>query len=371
MSTVGGIVKWWKEFQSHQVLLLMIVGAVFFSGFSVNDNYLMQEKMPEVSDPLIGVAAYLSVGAVIGVLLHTFLLATALGKIVDADHNPNEFRHGVIDRKALLCALAAGAIGSIATAATLWAYQGFSAAIVRPMAVLSLVLIILWENKNSLKRMFLMVVVILLLFLGVTGVSLSPFISTTGPSFDSGKFMVLFLVFFLGANIVTTVDELLGKEGSRNSNGAVFSFWRFVALTVTGVIIATGYSAYVGLLGEYVRTMWEFVKSAWLSILLTMMLVFPGMGWKQTAKRYTTAGVVNVYYTMVVFFTPVLTLIFRPGIENGLPKSPEGVVLMVVSVIAVFIATLLSVSIESQKSPRQMFRDLVRPPKVETKERIA
>ncbi len=344
------LVLWWKKFQSKHTKWLLLLGALFYAAFNTNDSYIMQDLLPN-SEDLVNVAAYLTIGAVVGLVLQTILLLTPIGKIVDADYVTGSFWKQSMNKKAFMWAAVTGLLGAISTVIFLYAIQNYSAAVMQSLGVVAFLLVIVYENRRSKPTLIAMTGVFLLTFVGVLAVSFSPFLGNIKQQFSPEGLILLFVLVFVVLNIINAAGEIGEAYGTNQSNGTLFVFWRFAFLTLFGLILATLYAVVSQKFGQYIDTIGYMFNHNMPNILLTMVFVFFGHGWIATAKRYVRASLAKAYSTTSIFMAAILPAIFWPSVSDKLPQNVTGVIAMIIGMLIIMVSAYLAGVIQEGLSP--------------------
>jgi drug/metabolite transporter (DMT)-like permease len=303
---------WWGRFQAKNPIWLLVVAAILTAIYTTNDGHILHNIIVS-SDPFTAVMAYLTLGGWVGLGINWLLCQTPAGKLID----PSFEQIKGIDKKAQMSAILAGVIGAASTLFMLWGSQIYDPSVVLPLSNAAILFVVSWEVVTGKERfsdvIWPALLVVIGAFLASVDVESGFYISMAG---------LIILLFF--KNIISAAGEILEQKGVLASNATSFNFWRFLWLTVAGTIIALVVSAMRGTLGLYFATLALTPKAIpW--ILLTMVLVFFGMGLKSAAKKYTTVSRVSMVMTIPIILGAPLTWLVNntwPGTFIEAPMTP-------------------------------------------------
>lgn len=276
--------------------------------YKLGDNFVITHLIP--TPTLVVVAmVYLTLGALIGLLINFLLCQTPLGRLVDQSYTSIRGVSG----KAHMIAFFTGLLSAAATGFYLYAMTMLDPSLVIPLTSLAVVFISIMEairGNIQFKRIWFSLVVVLV------GVAVASY--TTIYANWAAVAGVLSLI-LIGNNGFTAIAEVISKDGIDDSDAVSFGFWRFFWLTIAGIMISIGLAAYLGLLTVYLTTLIATLASAtfYYWVVPIMVIVFfakasenKGIGLSNaTTKNLVMSGVI----VLSVFVTFAASILF-PGL---------------------------------------------------------
>lgn len=320
-----GFWGWYGRIQKKHIKIFVLLAALFYSAYLLNDSVMLQDRLPQTADQLIPILSYLSFGGIVGAVLSIVLAFTSVGRIVDPQFKPASLT-GMKARKVMWISIQCGFISAIATAIVLWANLNYDPTLITTLGAGAIVFLacIEWFKGKLQFRVFLLPIV--LVTVGSMAVTLtSNPLTNIVESVSSPAFVLAIVAIFLIKNILSAIEKYKGKAGVEKSDGTIFSVLRMVWLAIFGVGGTILYVLYTGRQDELIAYLPNvFSNIGW--VLITMFLVFFSGGWEQTAKReMLNVTTVTLFMNLSLIFSPLLTFIsaaINHELLNQLPNDP-------------------------------------------------
>ncbi len=296
-----------------------VVGAVMAASqgiYKTMDNFVVNNLI--VLDGLVGIAAYLTVGAWVG-LVGGVLFSLVLGnRLID----PNFERIQVFNSSLQKNAAAAGLTAAASTFFFLWANRIGDPGIVVTLTNTLVLYVLLYELFRGDKENAHKVIVPAIL-VGFGGV-LSAY---------SGSLHItvqLLLIVLVGSNLFRLATEVFeqkavrGENGQQNDSVNVFLwrfFWLAIGATAMSFAIALWYDSVDILIATVLTAL--TTNTLWF-IIATMFFVFVGVGlylYLKKAVDLTTVLAISSGQIVVAFLLTVIFNAFKPGIFGELPQQ--------------------------------------------------
>jgi len=281
----------------------------------VNDGNIMQNLLPQATEhPSYEITkvtyscTYLTVGGILGLITYLLLSQTPLGKIVDTDYKKGNISS--ISKQAQAYAATSGVISAFATLIVLWGNSEYDPSAVTVLTTATVIFVLPIESLfRGLDYKQIMWPVILA-GIGAVVVMLP---GAELKTLQAGGIILAIITLLLIKNLLSGFEEVISGDGATLSDATSFSFWRFFWLAFAGAIISVGVVVITGQYEEYKFAVKSMVTNIPYWVVLTMIFVFMGMGWKQVAKKpkfklsitevvmiSSFSGFVSAVYTAVV-----------------------------------------------------------------------
>lgn len=313
--------SWWLINQRRFVFPLLVLSAVFTTLSQVNDTHIAHNLISS-EDKLLVASCYLIIGGIVGLLINMVFSMTRLGKVID----PEFQKLTIPGTKTLLYALASGSVSALSTLFFLWGSSLYDPGIVSALAGATVLFIMLWELYKGRIRFSDYIVPALLVFIGGALAT-----SQVGRGLQISVLGIAILLF--GKNILGAAGSLLEKEAVVLDNATNVTFWRFLFLTLSGVILAILLAVFRGNLtnlGQLIQdSFWQMLPF----VLITMVFVYFSNGFQAASKKYlpvTTVTVVGSLPIVMGLFLGLAVNLFWPNTFTDLPQDIPTIVVRVV-----------------------------------------
>lgn len=288
---------------------LGLLSAVFTAGFRGMDNYTVHNLII-ARDELTAAFAYLIIGAWTGVAL-SIPLSIVLGRrILDPEFGGFVIRN----RRLHAAAIATGLLSAASTLFILWGNQYSDPSVLIALSSLVLVYTIFYEVTRGRISLRKVGAPALLAIIGGILASASGSVKAT----IIGLLLVLVL-----SNGLDAVSNLLEREGTLASDGVNFFVWRFFWLAVFGTAGGFLIAPIRGTTELLFSTIAEGINVIPV-IMVTMVLVFFGMGFKFVAQKGGGVSVVLIVrMSTIILGYPITFLgyLVAPGAFGELPTD--------------------------------------------------
>lgn len=306
-----------SQFEWRTVFWLCMLGGMFSGFFKLMDNYILHNRITDLDD-ITAASAYLIVGGWTGVAVGVIFSLLYGKKVIDPDFSG--FTLG--NRKMHSLAVITGFITAISTWAILIANTKTDASVI---AIYSVLTLIITSNYDVRKNQLVLQRNLWPSFIAILGCTL------TAVNKELVFPGIMLLVFLLASNISGAFAEILEQPGSRASDGVNFFVWRFFWLAATGTLMVIATAAVRG----HLNLLWETSINAIYSpvtmgaVVLTMLFVYPAVGFKLVAKKRQGVSVSHVFllaFSMQAAVTAAFTFLgdkLIPGIfGKDVPNDP-------------------------------------------------
>ena len=298
--------------QSQNAALAPLFLAVILTvTYKLGDGYVMGHLIKS-NDKLIATLVYLTMGAIVGLIINFLLCQTPIGKLVDPSF---QSIHGV-SLKAHRGAAISGFFAALSTGIYLWSFRTLDPSIVVPLTSLAVLYIGIVESitrKVAFRRVLPSILLVL------SGVAIASIHEGTNWAVTGGTLIVLLLVY----NVLNAVGELVSKGGVDQSDAISFGFWRFFWLVIAAVFIAVGTSVATGHFGDYIVALAGSV-GAIPFIIGVMVVVFFANGWANRGLALSNATTKNLVMTgqvVISVFATALVGLILPGVFPSAPTT--------------------------------------------------
>lgn len=315
--------KWWLENQEHYVMWILLIGAIFETIYRVNDSYITQNLISS-EDKLLISSTYLVIGGVMGLVINLTLSRTVLGQVID----PAFGKIAIPSTKVLLYAMVCGFLSAFSTLLLLWGSSLYDPGIVGVLAGTTVLFVMLWELFKGRIRLSDYIFPALLVFIGVFAST-----ATTGLKFS----LISILLLLIGKNAVAAASSLISKEAVAKDNATNFTFWRFLFLTLSGVVIATIIASIRGNIDDLGHLITASFGTMFPYVVFTMCLVYFSNGFQAVSTKHKSVTMISIIGSLPIGLSFLLSLLVNELWSGSFKDLPSDSLLIMIRILGILI----------------------------------
>jgi len=335
--------SWWLDNQKRYVLLLLVLAAIFETIYKVNDTHITHNLISN-TDKLLVASCYLIIGGAVGLVVNFVFSNTRLGQVVDP-----AFGKIKLPNKAVLgYAIASGFLSALSTLFLLWGSSLYDPGVVSALAGATVLFVMLWELYKGRISFADYIFPALLVFIGGA-------MATADLTKGIQISVVSILLLLVGKNLIGAASNLMQKEAVQGDNATNFTFWRFLALVISGAVIAFIIALFRGNVSDLVDLMkasfWQMLPF----VLITMVFVYFSNGFQAVSTKYlpvTTISIIGSLPIVLGLFLGLGVNVIWPSTFKDLPTDSSTIVVRIVGSIVIIVGVALLKELKSRGDPK-------------------